>query len=440
MWKTPVQRLKRSGKLFDSERQLLLIYSNLDFVECRQTASPQYVTEMLTGFLRSVGQPHDVTRIQKHTRDEVLWHNALAPWRRSPRWLLLRVALQTSLKKKDEDQGRSTHYKMFMVLLFTNVLDRAMRESISGELLFIITAKISRRMLKLGSSADKMPWLDVVKLSMHAARNELLKRWNDVQNTPHKKIYENLDLQSLRQASDTHLQFRALCKYLEKIDRRLLNASDDRPSLPTYEDRILQEASTLPTACAIHTDAGSYNLWLLDLEAWVNDHLQTWISLNLVDTPSTTTCRNLATLMSVYFEVAKKVYRDDPQSFSIMVLTIMDMWVALDKCTISAEPLFRKYPTGFPSSIFDRLLLAKGQDMRRLFYIEQYLLLRRDEAERGYPLVFHEGNTTRSFAVAFFDQSPEHQQLKLEIEAAAAEDRERKLREFAKQKAVVSPA
>ena len=78
--------------------------------------------------------------------------------------------------------------------------------------------------------------------------------------------------------------------------------------------------------------------------------------------------------------------------------------------------------------------------MRRLFYIEQYLLLRRDEAERGYPLVFHEGNTTRSFAVAFFDQSPEHQQLKLEIEAAAAEDRERKLRKFAKQKAVVSPA
>ena len=125
------------------------------------------------------------------------------------------------------------------------------------------------------------------------------------------------------------------------------------------------------------------------------------------------------------------------QSFSIMVLTIMDMWVALDKCTISAEPLFKQYPPGFPPSIFDRLLLAKEQDLRRSFYIEQYLCWRRDEAEPGCPLIFLEGNTARSLAVVFFERSPNHQRLKLEIEAAAAEDRKKKLQGFAKQKVVV---
>ncbi|KAL2060399.1 hypothetical protein VTL71DRAFT_9429 [Oculimacula yallundae] len=400
------------------------------FAEVRQTASPQYVTELLTAFLRSIGQPHDVTRIQKHTRDDVLWHEALTPWRRSPRWLLLRVALQTSLKKKDEDQGRSTQYKMFMVLLLTNILNRALQESTSGELLFIMMAKISRRMLKLGSVADDMPWLDDVKLSMDAAQKELRTRWNIIQNTPHTAIDESADLQGLRQSSDIHLQFRTLRTYLEEINQRLLNVSSIRPSLPICKDRILQDASILPTA----TTTGASSLWLLDLEAWVKDHLQTWTSLTLVQTPSTTTCKNLATLMSLYFGAARELYKDDPQSFSIMVLTIMDMWVSLDKCTVSAEPLFKKYPTGFPFSLFDRLLLAKKQDLSRLFYIEQYLLLRRDESEPGYPPIFLEGNTARSFAVVFFEQSPKHQQLKLEIEATAATDRERKLQEFAKKK------
>src|SRR4051794_37175852 len=105
---------------------------------------------MLTSFLRAFGQPHEVKRIQKYTRDEVLWHNALMPWRRSPRWLLLRVALQTSLKQKTQDTGLHTQYKMFMVLLMAMILDRALRESASGETIFFMTAKISRRMLKLG--------------------------------------------------------------------------------------------------------------------------------------------------------------------------------------------------------------------------------------------------------------------------------------------------
>ena len=64
--------------------------------EVRDTAHPRFVTEMLTGLLRAIGQPHDVPRIYKHTRDDVLWKDAFKPWRRCPLWLILRVALQTS--------------------------------------------------------------------------------------------------------------------------------------------------------------------------------------------------------------------------------------------------------------------------------------------------------------------------------------------------------
>ena len=59
---------------------------------------------MLTDILRAVKQPLDVPRIYKHTRDDVLLNDALTPWRRSPLWLVLRVALQTSLIRKDDEK------------------------------------------------------------------------------------------------------------------------------------------------------------------------------------------------------------------------------------------------------------------------------------------------------------------------------------------------
>ena len=53
-------------------------------VETRDTAHPRFVTEMLIGILRAMGEPHDVHRIYKHKRDDVLWKDTLKPWRRCP--------------------------------------------------------------------------------------------------------------------------------------------------------------------------------------------------------------------------------------------------------------------------------------------------------------------------------------------------------------------
>jgi uncharacterized protein (UPF0248 family) len=42
------------------------------------------VTDLLTGALRAAGTPaHGVVRIEKNTRDDVLWKKARDPWRRS---------------------------------------------------------------------------------------------------------------------------------------------------------------------------------------------------------------------------------------------------------------------------------------------------------------------------------------------------------------------
>ena len=50
------------------------------------SAHPRYITQMLTGILRALGQPADVHRISKCVADECYAYN---PWRRSPLWLVL---------------------------------------------------------------------------------------------------------------------------------------------------------------------------------------------------------------------------------------------------------------------------------------------------------------------------------------------------------------
>jgi hypothetical protein len=64
--------------------------------ETRDTTHPKVVTELFMGFLRPAGEPveGDVARLWKNTREEVVWCNALLPWRRSPVWMLLSVAMQ----------------------------------------------------------------------------------------------------------------------------------------------------------------------------------------------------------------------------------------------------------------------------------------------------------------------------------------------------------
>ena len=116
---------------------------------------------MLTGILRAVGQPREVSRIHKHARDDVLCQNTLKPWRRSPAWLVLRVAVQTSLLRKNEKNPHG-RYKSLMVFCLAYVLESARKASWPSDMLFIMAAKISRRMLKL-EPADSNAWTDYIE-------------------------------------------------------------------------------------------------------------------------------------------------------------------------------------------------------------------------------------------------------------------------------------
>lgn len=400
-------------------------------VETRDTVHPRFVTEMLTGILRAVGQPLDVPRVYKHTRDDVLWKDALKPWRRCPLWLFLRVALQTSLRRNDDDEPHQ-RYKSFMLFFMTHVLERALEASLPSDSLFLMTAKISRRALKLGA-VDGTAWLHYVETTMGAVQQELMRRWNSVEKHPDPKgTQQNWLPSKLSFLHDTKLTLSRLRPYLARVSARSASPSAYHDFTSDCDRRISQCNSSLPDLNLLPRDGGQVRLYLADLELWVQHSLNGWLYANMKRKDS---CTALAKVIDAYNSAAPSTYTDMPEDISLMVLTTMDLWVALDKCALHQYPLLRDYDPEFPPSLFEPLLLPRKVQMERLSRVEQHLATRRKAAIPGSPSIFRSADAAKSFAVRYFQQPPpHHQELRQRIEAEATNKRSQKISELAKKR------
>ncbi|OCK75837.1 hypothetical protein K432DRAFT_307659, partial [Lepidopterella palustris CBS 459.81] len=131
--------------------------------------NPWRVTEMVTGLLRGLGQTSEVERISKNTREEALWEGKQLPWRRSPLWLLIRVSLQLTLERSGGQASSHSElvpiYKDFMVFLMSYILSEARSQKLPHDLLYVMMAKISRRLMKLRPK-KKAKWLSFTEKTM----------------------------------------------------------------------------------------------------------------------------------------------------------------------------------------------------------------------------------------------------------------------------------
>ncbi|KAJ5636116.1 uncharacterized protein N7484_009429 [Penicillium longicatenatum] len=117
--------------------------------EDRDTTHPKMVTEFLMSTLRPRCTDVTAAQIQKNTREEVMWLDCQSPWRRSALWLLVRVVLQLVFHRLARKESSGDLYKQFMVFFMTSIVDRA-SSAMQSESLFLMNAKILRRLLKLG--------------------------------------------------------------------------------------------------------------------------------------------------------------------------------------------------------------------------------------------------------------------------------------------------
>ncbi|TGO22272.1 hypothetical protein BPAE_0175g00160 [Botrytis paeoniae] len=392
-------------------------------IENRDTVDPSLITSMLAESLHAVGRRIDVHRIQKRTRDVIQWKDCLYPWRRSPFWLFLRVCLQTGLMKRDCNDPSHCQYKSFMIFFMSQILERALEFPMSREILFIMSMKIQRRLVKLEKFIDCELQRQIQKVLSKVS--SYLRN-----NFPTLSSQTYPDISALDPIEDTVLSMNCLRSYLDGLSSR------NRPKLkhafvkPLCDSRIVQRDYSLPkmnTWCLSSKSRDGTRLDLADIELWVRDHLASWLSENQT---SQACCIALANLISTYQEVSDKVYHGIAEDQSVRILTLLDLWVALDKFTTLQEPLVKEYKCGFTPDLFTPLLLPTKPEMLRLASIEQYITNRNAASAAEMPCIFSTTNTARSFPVRYFDQSSQHQRLLERINSDARSDRKAKLLEL----------
>jgi hypothetical protein len=388
--------------------------------EYRDTTHPAIVTSFFGTVIAALGEFTSTPGIWKNTREEVLWSDSKEPWRRSPLWLLLRVTMQLQFSRSATSSGLDEHlYKPFMVFFLSRLLRLATtrHEELGSELLYIISAKVSRRIKKI-SNLPQSHWSKPVWETLIGTHDRLDKRWKDLTRETQLHIDPNL-LANLHSEDNLDVSLPHLTHFIQGIITR----KQSRSVSVFQPAAVFKDFSAHELPSAFGSDGQYRYFTLMGVEAWVQRHLEAWIGSHIEEEK---TCGELRHLIQTYHGIASATYKDLPGSISIMYLTIMELWVACDRSACQVHPLLRQYAPTIPIELLQSLLLPLKDQMQRLSSVEAYLSSRLSVANKDAPSLFCDFGHTSSFAVKFFDQSSSLQRLKRQIETDATEKRENK--------------
>ncbi|KAK7677682.1 hypothetical protein QCA50_019373 [Cerrena zonata] len=390
-----------------------------DVLETRDSTDPRYISQLLVGVIGGLGRVIGVRRIQKRIADEVLWLDAAQPWRRAPLWLIIRVVLQTTLKHRHE-------YKSFMVFLRSRLVSIAIEHGICSDLLFTMRAKVARAFYKLCESPTPTFVDTTVEAAVKRAGKVLQDRWATIQQQQAASPPWNPLACDIETATTLTLpkSYDFIAKTLQQHGE--LPVKDFTPTNPSHLGRVsdfirysgekgLSQEFRKHGVVALHSFEDSIQIYI---DFWIENNL---------DNPRA--CTTLESCFSQYRELAMTQYTSNPEDGSIMVLTLMEIWVALDKISVAQFPLLCEYVPEIPHTFLHPLLFRHSRFISRADEIERYIVERYQNAMDSFGThssVFSDTITATSVSVRYFRQSSMLQDLKLDMESQATAQRNSK--------------
>lgn len=404
--------------------------SGIKHEEFRDTTNPALVTELFFGFLKGFGRPAEITAITKNTRDEVLWKDALAPWRRSPMWLLIKVVLHLVIQRSP--QGSERCFKEVMAFLLSHILDAATDSALPSDTLHAMSAKVTRRLhkLRVQGASECNELLAKADKSLKNTSTVIRLRWKKVEERDDR----TLDLESLEALDaeqDTHILLPNLDGYISSLQLRegeiVSNKFVPSSLLLSHEFYTIPP---LPDRLPLEYHYATANLQ--NFETWVAQHLDSWVDCHAVRISDP--CTSLLQLMKRYFELANRHYSPNPEAISVMILTVFDLWVACGKLATRTCPMLAEYAPNVPVEALQHLLLPFLAQMKRLQAIEDHLKGRAVRSRKELANCLFNTTDPKCFAARYFSTSDEHQALKSRIERKAKAAAEAKKAEYVKKK------
>ncbi|KAF8526592.1 hypothetical protein BU17DRAFT_62083 [Hysterangium stoloniferum] len=351
--------------------------------EYREVTDIRYISHLLGSIGQVLTSDADqiastTVYVTKRIDDHALWSKAEKPWRRDPQWLVLRVALQTTLSEM-KINGRYG-YKAFIAFVLAQALRKACDADVSHDRLFVANAKIARRMMKLPSVIeDLFPFDDILKWSHHCS-TLLEHRWRAIQlREEEPKELTVPSEEEILMAKEFQLsQSRS---YLSDVYNRanILEQLNSQFSPSKFESSLSR--STRPVGSSPPADipegVSGIDLWLAltDVERWLSSGVVEWLR----NTPPGDRLKTLKSFIDRIDSLLSSKSMDNPELFSRVFLMLLELWVMLDKTVVELIPMLEEYSSELSVNSFEPLLLPTLSQMKRLSKVEHGLRVLREK-------------------------------------------------------------
>lgn len=354
--------------------------------------------------------------LRKHVRDDVCWNDADRPWRRSPMWLILRVALELHLiNTHGLELGRS-YYKLLLAIFHTNVLNDFVLQMGPESIAFIRT-KLGRRLAKLNED---------IKNSSSESQPALLHLFGR---------FESQFLTVLKCAND-HLEatWSGFKRMTRKPIPRLNKSADIRalhlslPNSRSYLDRVLKQwpprMTSVTDIAPDHTGSTSSTRF----SEFIEQHIKLSTFEEDIRVQSITTnqpghdsksCIQLSKRIRQYLSLVANAYDFDPLQKSQFLLLVFELWVEMDRDATRLYPILRDFHTGFSVESLRVLLLPDFRDMDRLLRVEEYISGRNQHCTSYFGVLYNPRKGC--FSERYFDRTSHLQPVLEDIEGWASE-------------------
>ncbi|ATZ54876.1 hypothetical protein BCIN_11g01980 [Botrytis cinerea B05.10] len=383
-------------------------------IEERDTASCALISQMLMTLLEGNGRRIYPKILKKRIRDDVLWFNAAKPWRRNPLYLVLRVAIQRQLYSMS-DSGR-TQYKFMRCLAMAQLLEFHMY-NISLESLSYLKVKLCRRLAKLenddvrSSSSLGAVYEHTFKAlrpsfqkAIQRASERIESEWLAFKRSNQRPI---MTLPKRAADRDLYLTLPKSGGYLQRIMNEAL-----RPPQQSYNS--VKKVDVSAAATRKIGNFGDRYITLCDMEIGIELKHYFPSATNLENQSQ---CREISREIHRYLKKSEDAYSINSEERSIMLLSIMELWMSMDIFVCVLFPLLKNFHPFFKPEMMDVLQLSLYKDMCRLQKVQMYIQDRcRAAIGNGHRTIF-EDPTQGCFADRYFNESDEASKLQELLEA-----------------------
>jgi hypothetical protein len=376
--------------------------ANSDVCEPRDTADPALITSLLITLLEGIGEQLVVSPIRKRVRDEVRWKERI-PWRRSPLWLLLRVGVLRNLTTSSDPDVAHALYKIMMCMIHAHLLSEIVG-CLNPETSHLLLTKLCRRLTKvehdksLAGSDSKLSksytvLLGSVRLDFLQHTNETSRVLWSAWNSYKQRISRAIHPMRVRLAAPMNFRL------------SLTNSSQHHEivrSCPLSKNTVV-DTYVMPTK---YREFYQRYCGLTEIELREADRMS--------DMPSDITACEIwliqqAGQLLAYLSASANSYGIGTEECSHMILTVMWMWMLIDKSLNRLFPALYHFKPVFQPTILDCLRLSRQDDLGRLQELQQYLLQRHLNST-GDRTIF-DNPTHGCFAEKYYDYLPSDSEL-----------------------------